>query len=79
MKTNKKEFVGTVISDSMDKTRVVLVERTYRHKLYKKVIKVSKKYYAHDAGNSTHLGDKVRIVESRPLSKLKRWAIAEKL
>ncbi len=67
--------VGTVISDKMDKTRVVLVERLVRHKKYKKVIKVHKKYYAHDENNETKVGDKVEIILSRPISKLKRWRI----
>ena len=79
MKTNKKQFVGMVVSDKMNKTRVVLVERTSRAGLYQKVMRSTKKYYAHDEKNETHIGDKVRILESRPLSKLKRWIITEKI
>jgi len=79
MKTNKKQFVGKVVSDKMNKTRVVLVERTSRAGLYQKVMRSTKKYYAHDEKNETHIGDKVRILESRPLSKLKRWIITEKI
>lgn len=71
----KKQLVGVVISDKMNKTRVVEVQRTYRHPVYKKVIRSKKKYYAHDEQNKTHTGDKVTILESRPLSKLKRWVI----
>jgi len=72
---NKKIFSGVVISDKMNKTRVVLVTRTVRHTLYEKVIRRNKKYYAHDEKNESHIGDKVEIVETKPLSKLKRWRI----
>ncbi|OIO73233.1 MAG: 30S ribosomal protein S17 [Elusimicrobia bacterium CG1_02_37_114] len=71
----KKTRIGTVVSDKMNKTRVVLVERTVRHPLYKKVIHKTKKYYVHDEENISHTGDKVKIIETRPLSKLKRWRI----
>jgi small subunit ribosomal protein S17 len=73
----KKELVGEVISDKMDKTIVVQVERRVRHPRYKKVITKYKKFYAHDEKSEAGVGDRVRIVESRPLSKLKRWALAE--
>lgn len=73
----RKEFVGTVISDRMDKTAIVLVETFYEHKLYKKRLKRRKKYYVHDEGNECIIGDKVRIMETRPLSKLKRWRLVE--
>jgi len=59
----------------MDKTVVVVVERTKRHPLYHKVIKIRKRYKAHDPDNACHVGDQVRIVECRPLSKEKRWAV----
>ncbi|MCX7905712.1 MAG: 30S ribosomal protein S17 [Elusimicrobiales bacterium] len=68
-------FRGVVVSDKMNKTRVVKVLRTYRHPLYEKVIKSYKKYYAHDELNQTKVGDEVEIMSSRPLSKLKRWRI----
>jgi small subunit ribosomal protein S17 len=72
-----KEFTGEVLSDKMDKTRVVRVSRRVRHPRYGKVLTRSKKFYAHDAENKSHTGDVVRIVESRPLSRLKRWTIVE--
>jgi len=75
MKRNRKQFIGTVISDKMNKTRVVLVERAYRDKLYNKVVRTTKKYYAHDEKNLFHTGNKVKIVESKPISKTKRWII----
>ena len=73
----RKEFVGKVISNKMDKTVVVLVERLRPHPKYKKVIRYRKKFYAHDEGNRCEEGDIVRIRESRPLSKLKRWRVVE--
>jgi len=66
---------GIVISDKMDKTIVVNVERQFKHSIYKKIIKEHKKYKAHDENNECNIGDKVIIVESRPLSKTKRWAL----
>jgi len=72
-----KELVGEVVSDKMDKTIVVEVQRRVRHPRYKKVITKYKKFYAHDEKSEAGLGDRVRIVESRPLSKLKRWTLAE--
>jgi len=77
MKGRKKRLVGRVVSDKMDKTAVVRVERLYRHRLYKKVIKAVKKYKAHDEQNACRVGDLVRIVESRPLSREKRWVVEE--
>ena len=68
---------GMVISDGMDKTIVVRVERRERHPLYGKEIKLYKKYYAHDEKNEAHVGDKVSIAETRPLSRLKRWRLVE--
>jgi len=73
----RKIHEGIVLSDKMDKTRIVVVERTVRHPLYEKVLKKRKKYYVHDEKNVSHTGDKVSIIETRPLSKLKRWRILE--
>lgn len=73
----RKELVGIVVSDKMDKTIVVKVERLVRHPLYKKVIRKHKKYKAHDEHNIAKVGDKVRIMETRPLSKEKRWRLVE--
>ena len=69
----KKILQGTVISNKQDKTITVLVERKFKHPVLKKVIRRSKKYSAHDADNQFNAGDKVRIMESKPISKLKRW------
>jgi small subunit ribosomal protein S17 len=73
----RKTRVGTVVSDKMNKTVVVRVERRYAHPLYGKQVTRSKKYHAHDENNEYQVGDVVRIVETRPLSKLKRWRVAE--
>ena len=73
----RKTRVGTVVSDKMDKTVVVRVERRYAHPLYGKQVTRSKKYHAHDENNEFHPGDVVRITETRPLSKLKRWRVSE--
>jgi small subunit ribosomal protein S17 len=72
-----KELVGVVTSAKMQKTIVVKVTRRFQHKLYQRYVRVSKKFYAHDEQGEAKLGDTVRIVESRPLSKLKRWRLAE--
>lgn len=77
MRERRKRLVGRVVSDKMQKTVIVQVEQTRRHPLYGKVIRVRKKYYAHDEQNSCRRGDLVRIVESRPLSHLKRWVVEE--
>jgi small subunit ribosomal protein S17 len=77
VRERRKRLVGRVVSDKMDKTVVVLVERTQRHPLYGKVIRKRKKFYAHDEENACREGDLVRIVESRPLSRLKRWVVEE--
>ncbi len=74
-KGRRKKLIGIVVSDKMDKTVVVKVERQKKHPLYKKIIKVHKKYYAHDEKNECREGDRVLIMESRPLSKLKRWVV----
>ena len=73
----RKTRVGSVVSDRMDKTIVVSVERRFAHPLYGKQVKRHKKYYAHDSENEAHVGDVVRIVETRPLSKNKRWRLEE--
>jgi small subunit ribosomal protein S17 len=76
-KGRRKERIGTVVSDKMDKTVVVAVERRYAHPLYGKQVTRTKKYHAHDEQNEYHVGDVVRIMETRPLSKLKRWRVIE--
>ena len=73
----KKELVGEVVSDKMNKTIVVKVSRRVRHPKYHKVITKHKKFYAHDEKGEAGIGDSVRIVASRPLSKLKRWTLVE--
>jgi small subunit ribosomal protein S17 len=78
-RASRKVRVGTVISDKMDKTVIVGVERQVAHPLYGKKMKRTKKYYAHDEESVAHVGDTVRIVETRPLSKTKRWRVAEVL
>tara|TARA_X000000368_G_scaffold326934_1_gene263984 strand:+ start:827 stop:1081 length:255 start_codon:yes stop_codon:yes gene_type:complete len=77
MDRNAQRLVGVIISDSMDKTVVVSVDRLVKHKLYKKYIKRSKKYYVHDENNTSKKGDTVEILATRPLSKLKRWRISK--
>jgi small subunit ribosomal protein S17 len=72
----RKVRTGVVVSDKMDKTVVVVVERRYAHPLYGKQVTRSKKYHAHDENNEYHIGDTVRITETRPLSKLKRWRVS---
>jgi small subunit ribosomal protein S17 len=74
---NRKSRVGTVVSDKNDKTIVVSVGRASRHRIYRKVIRRTKKYHAHDEQNQATLGDLVRIEEARPTSKLKKWALVE--
>ena len=76
---NRKTKVGRVVSDKMDKTIVVSVERLTRHPLYKRVIRASSKFAAHDELNAARVGDTVRIEESRPLSRTKRWQLVEVL
>jgi small subunit ribosomal protein S17 len=73
----RKERVGEVLSNKMDKTIVVEVQRRFPHPRFKKVITAYKKFYAHDEKNEARPGDRVRIVETRPLSKTKRWSLAE--
>ena len=77
MKERRKQLVGRVTSNKMDKTVVIAVKRTTRHPLYGKVLKRVKKYKAHDEQNECQIGDRVRIIESRPLSREKRWRVIE--
>jgi small subunit ribosomal protein S17 len=74
---SRKTRKGVVVSNKMQKTVVVSVERTIRHPRYDKVITRSKKYYAHDDSNASRVGDVVSIMETRPMSKLKRWRVVE--
>ena len=71
----RKTKEGVVVSDAMQKTRVVKIERVYRHPRYQRVVRMSQKVKAHDEGNESRLGDRVGIEETRPLSKDKRWRI----
>ena len=73
----RKTKVGRVVSDRMDKTIVVSVERLTRHRLYTRVVRLTTKFKAHDEANEAHIGDTVRIEESRPLSATKRWRLVE--
>jgi small subunit ribosomal protein S17 len=75
MQERRRRLVGKVVSNKMDKTVVVEVQRTRRHRLYGKVIRISKRYKAHDEHNECLVGDEVRIVETRPLSREKRWRV----
>jgi small subunit ribosomal protein S17 len=75
----KRVLTGTVVSDKADKTVVVRVERRVKHPLYGKIIKLSKKYHAHDAANEFHIGEIVRIEECAPISKLKTWTVVDRL
>jgi small subunit ribosomal protein S17 len=74
-----RKIIGTVVSDKMDKTIVVAVERLKMNEKYKKHYKVTKKFKAHDENNDYHTGDKVVIQESRPMSKEKRWKVIKKI
>jgi small subunit ribosomal protein S17 len=77
IQNNKKELMGLIVSDKMDKSVVVQVERFVQHKIYKKFIKRYKRYHAHDETNACRIGDEVKIIETRPLSKLKRFRVTE--
>jgi small subunit ribosomal protein S17 len=79
MHEQRKVLVGRVASNKMDKSVVVVVERSRRHPLYGKVIKVSQRFMAHDENNSCQVGDTVRILESKPLSRRKRWVVTDVL
>jgi small subunit ribosomal protein S17 len=76
-RANRKTRVGKVVSSKMDKTVIVAVERRVAHALYGKQVARTKKYYAHDEDNAAREGDVVKITETRPLSKLKRWRLVE--
>ena len=73
----RKTAIGKVVSDKMDKTIVVLVEDSVKHKLYNKIVKHSVRFKAHDENNEAHIGDRVKIMETRPLSKDKRCRLVE--
>ena len=73
----RKVRTGVVVSDAMDKTVVVRIDRSFLHPLYGKTVRRSKKLAAHDEANEAHVGDRVRVVETRPLSKSKRWRLVE--
>ena len=75
----KRVLTGTVVSDKADKTVVVRVERRVKHPLYGKIIKLSKKYHAHDEGNAFKAGEQVRIQECAPMSKLKTWEVLDRI
>jgi small subunit ribosomal protein S17 len=77
MQGKRRTKVGRVVSDKMDKTVVVSVERLRRHPIYKRVVRLSSKFKAHDDENTARVGDTVRIEESRPLSREKRWTVVE--
>ncbi len=76
-RVNKKQVVGTVISDKMDKTVVVQVERMVKYPLYHKYIRRRSKFSAHDENNACQVGDKVLIIESRPISRTKKWRVSK--
>ncbi len=75
--TRRLQKVGRVVSNKMDKTIIVIVESLKKHRIYKRTYKQTKRFYAHDEENTCQVGDLVRIEESRPLSKLKRWRLVE--
>ncbi len=74
-RNRRRGFVGIVVSDKSDKTRVVNVQRLVRHPRYEKIVRRRSKFYVHDEKNVSHLGDKVEIISTRPMSKLKRWRL----
>ena len=76
-RNERKTKIGRVVSDKMQKTIVVAVEELKQHKLYKKAVKRTVKFKAHDENNDAHIGDRVSIMETRPLSKEKRWRLVE--
>lgn len=73
----RRKLIGVVVGNKMDKTAVVLVSRLKKHRMYKKYITTQATYVAHDPQNSCQVGDRVKIIESRPISKTKRWLIVE--
>jgi small subunit ribosomal protein S17 len=76
-RSDRKVRIGKVVSDKMEKTVVVTVERLVQHPLYKKSVKQTTRFKAHDENNESHIGDTVKIMETRPLSKDKRWRVVE--
>ncbi|HOX86513.1 MAG TPA: 30S ribosomal protein S17 [bacterium] len=76
-RATRKVITGVVASDKMDKSRTVKVERSIKHPLYRKYVKKTSKFMAHDETNESHIGDTVRIMETRPLSARKRWRVIE--
>ena len=76
---SRRTRIGVVVSDKMNKSVVVEVQRRITHPLYRKIVRVKKRFMAHDEGNACAVGDRVRIVESRPLSRRKRWRVKERL
>lgn len=76
-RAHRKVKVGVVSSDKMDKSRVIQVQRNIKHPLYKKYVRKTTKFMAHDENNDSHVGDVVKIMETRPLSKSKRWRLIE--
>ena len=73
----RKSLVGRVVSDKMDNTVTISIERTFQHPMYKKIVKKTSKIWAHDAKNECRTGDKGKVMSTRPLSKLKRWRVVE--
>ena len=73
----RKVLVGLVVSDKMDRTVTISIERTFQHPMYKKIVRKTSKIWAHDAENECRTGDKVKVMSTRPLSKLKRWRVVE--
>lgn len=78
-RNRRRGFVGVVVSDKADKTRVVNVQWLVRHPKYEKIVRRRSKFYVHDEGNVSHVGDKVEIMSTRPMSKLKRWRLVRVL
>lgn len=76
-RNERKERTGVVASDKMDKTRVVVIERTFSHPLYGKTVRRSSRIKVHDENNESHTGDTVKVMETRPISKEKRWRLVE--
>ena len=74
---NKKKMIGVVVKNKMDKTVIVEIERSYKHSIYHKYLKTKKRYKAHDEENKCEIGDRVLIVETRPLSKEKKWLVKD--
>ena len=77
MREQRKQLIGRVTSDKMDKTVVVEVEKVAQHPVYRKVVRSHKNYMAHDENNECAIGDTVRIIEARPMSRRKRWLVLE--